>query len=120
MRCYRTLGDGNMSPRFARFALIGTAGRDIVSAVVRAFWHVPACLAWPRSLARAGGWFSPSRCLRRRRTLAPSRPPVGLFEYVGMTRFLADLFPVRVDVANRSTLKPIVRPTMKRDAIYAF
>jgi uncharacterized protein len=46
--------------------------------------------------------------------------PVGLFEYVGMTQYLADLFPVRVDVANRSTLKPLVRPTIERDAIYAF
>jgi hypothetical protein len=46
--------------------------------------------------------------------------PVGLFEYVEITQFLADLFPVRVDVANRSTLKPLVRPTIERDAIYAF
>ena len=48
------------------------------------------------------------------------RAPVGLFEYVGITQFLADLFPVRVDVANRSSLKPLVRPTIERDAIYAF
>jgi predicted nucleotidyltransferase len=46
--------------------------------------------------------------------------PVGLFEYVGITQFLADLFPVRADVANRSTLKPLVRPTIEPDAIYAF
>jgi uncharacterized protein len=46
--------------------------------------------------------------------------PVWLFEYVGITQYLADLFPVRVDVANRSTLKPLVRPTIERDAIYAF
>jgi uncharacterized protein len=45
---------------------------------------------------------------------------VGLFEYVGITQYLADLFPVRVDVANRSGLKPLVRPTIERDAIYAF
>jgi len=45
---------------------------------------------------------------------------VGLFEYVGITQFLADLFPVRVDVANRSSLKPLVRPMIERDAIYAF
>jgi predicted nucleotidyltransferase len=45
---------------------------------------------------------------------------VGLFEYVGITQFLADLFPVRVDVANRSSLKPLVRPRIERDAIYAF
>jgi uncharacterized protein len=29
--------------------------------------------------------------------------PVGLFEYVGITQYLADLFPIRVDVANRSS-----------------
>jgi uncharacterized protein len=46
--------------------------------------------------------------------------PVGLFEYVGITQYLADLFPFRVDVANRSSLKPLVRPTIERDAIYAF
>lgn len=46
--------------------------------------------------------------------------PVGLFEYVGITQYLADLFPVRVDVANHSSLKPLVRPTIERDAIYAF
>jgi uncharacterized protein len=45
---------------------------------------------------------------------------IGLFEYVGITQYLADLFPVRVDVANRSSLKPLVRPTIERDAIYAF
>jgi uncharacterized protein len=46
--------------------------------------------------------------------------PVGLFEYVGITQYLADLFPVRVDVANRSSLKPLVRPSVERDALYAF
>jgi predicted nucleotidyltransferase len=46
--------------------------------------------------------------------------PVGLFEYVGITQSLADLFPVRVDVANRSSLKPLVRPSVERDALYAF
>ena len=45
---------------------------------------------------------------------------VGLFEYVGITQYLADLFPVRVDVANRSSLKPLVRPSVERDALYAF
>jgi uncharacterized protein len=49
-----------------------------------------------------------------------TQAPVGLFEYVGITQYLADLFPTRVDVANRSSLKPLVRPTIERDAIYAF
>jgi uncharacterized protein len=46
--------------------------------------------------------------------------PVGLFEYVGIAQYLADLFPVRVDVANRSSLKPLVQPSVERDALYAF
>jgi uncharacterized protein len=46
--------------------------------------------------------------------------PVGLFEYVGITQYLPDLFPVRVDVANRSSLKPLARPSVERDALYAF
>jgi len=48
------------------------------------------------------------------------RAPVGLFEYVGITQYLADLFPVRVDIANRSSLKPLVRPNVERDALYGF
>jgi predicted nucleotidyltransferase len=46
--------------------------------------------------------------------------PVGLFEDVGITQYLTDLFPVRVDVANRSSLKPLVRSSVERDALYAF
>jgi uncharacterized protein len=46
--------------------------------------------------------------------------PVGLFEYVGITQYLADLFPNRVDVANHSSLKALVRPGAERDAVYAF
>ena len=46
--------------------------------------------------------------------------PVGLFEYVGITQYLGDLVPVRIDVANRSSLKPLVRPSIERDALYAF
>jgi uncharacterized protein len=45
---------------------------------------------------------------------------VGLFEYVGIMQYLADLFPVRVDVAKRSSLKPLIRPSVERDALYAF
>ena len=46
--------------------------------------------------------------------------PVGVFEYVGITQYLADLFPHRVDVANRRSLKALVRPSAERDAVYAF
>jgi uncharacterized protein len=46
--------------------------------------------------------------------------PVGLFEYVGIMQYLTDLFSVRVDVANRGSLKPLVRPSIERHALYAF
>jgi predicted nucleotidyltransferase len=46
--------------------------------------------------------------------------PVGVFEYVGITQYLSDLFPQAVDVANRDQLKPHVRVEAERDAIYAF
>ena len=45
---------------------------------------------------------------------------MGVFEYVGVANFIGDMFPVRVDVSNRKTLKPHVRPSAERDAIYAF
>jgi len=45
---------------------------------------------------------------------------VDLFGYVGITHYLADLFPMKVDVANRSALKPHVRPGAEQDAVYAF
>jgi hypothetical protein len=31
-----------------------------------------------------------------------------------------DLFPPHVDIAGRSSLKPLIRPAIERDAIYAF
>jgi len=43
-----------------------------------------------------------------------------LFAYIGLVQFIEDLFPIRVDVANRSQLKPFVRPSAERDAVYAF
>jgi uncharacterized protein len=46
--------------------------------------------------------------------------PVDLFEYVAITQYLKDLFAARVDVANRRSLKPMVRPYAERDAVYAF
>ena len=51
--------------------------------------------------------------------IAPDAP-VGLFEYVGIVHLIEDMFPMRVDVANREGLKPLVRPSAERDAIYAF
>jgi predicted nucleotidyltransferase len=45
---------------------------------------------------------------------------IGVFQYVGIVQFIEALFPMRVDVANREGLKPFVRPSAERDAIYAF
>ncbi len=45
---------------------------------------------------------------------------IGLYQYIGIIHYLEDMFPIRVDVANRSRLKAYVRPTAERDAIYAF
>lgn len=45
---------------------------------------------------------------------------IGLFGYVALIQFLEDLFPLRVDVANRRRLKPLVRPDIERNAVFAF
>jgi uncharacterized protein len=45
---------------------------------------------------------------------------IDLFEYVGITQYLSDLFPLRVEVADRRALKPLVRPSAEREAVYAF
>ncbi|MGD1037532.1 MAG: nucleotidyltransferase domain-containing protein [Roseiarcus sp.] len=51
--------------------------------------------------------------------IAPEAP-IGVFEYVEITQYLADLFPARVDVSNRRKLKPFVRPSAEREALHAF
>jgi predicted nucleotidyltransferase len=91
----------------------------------------PFCARTSRSFAIAECCTLP--CLARSRATRPGRQsdidilveiepdaPVGVFEYVGIIQYLADLFPGRVDVANRSSLKPFVRPSAERDAVYAF
>ena len=45
---------------------------------------------------------------------------LGLWEYVGVVDFIEEMFPSKVDVANRASLKPHVRPGAERDAVYAF
>jgi len=45
---------------------------------------------------------------------------IDLLDYVSITHYLSDLFPGRVDVANRSRLKSFVQPSAERDAVYAF
>lgn len=43
-----------------------------------------------------------------------------LFRYVGIVQYIEDLFSSPVDVANRAGLKPFVRPSVEREAVYAF
>ncbi|MGU3463933.1 nucleotidyltransferase family protein [Methylobacterium sp. C33D] len=44
----------------------------------------------------------------------------GVYGYVGLRHFIDDLFPIRVDVANRATPKARVRTHAERDAVFAF
>ena len=43
-----------------------------------------------------------------------------LWDYSGVCLYLEDLFPIKVDVAERAGLRDYVRPSAERDAIYAF
>ena len=45
---------------------------------------------------------------------------IGLFSYSGLVQFIQDQFPGRVDVANRTQLRPEIRGPAERDAVYAF
>jgi predicted nucleotidyltransferase len=45
---------------------------------------------------------------------------VDLWEYVGIRRHIESLFPDPVEVAGRDQLKPLVRASAEREAIYAF
>jgi predicted nucleotidyltransferase len=47
--------------------------------------------------------------------LDPARP-IGVFEYVGLKRYIEELFGRRVDVVNRHGLKPHVRGSATADA----
>lgn len=46
--------------------------------------------------------------------------PVGVYEYVRIKEYIANLFDGRVDVVDREGLKPYVRPAATSEAIYAF
>jgi predicted nucleotidyltransferase len=46
--------------------------------------------------------------------------PVGVYEYVRIKEYIASLFDGPVDVVERESLKPYVRPAATADAIYAF
>jgi predicted nucleotidyltransferase len=45
---------------------------------------------------------------------------VDLYAYVAITHYIASLFPVAVDVAEREQLLEPVRKTAEQDAVYAF
>jgi uncharacterized protein len=48
------------------------------------------------------------------------RAEVDLYDYVGITQFIAELFSASVDVVDRAMLIEPVRQTAERDAMYAF
>ena len=45
---------------------------------------------------------------------------LNVFEFVGIKRAVAELFPGRVDVVNAAALRPGVSRSVRRDLIYAF
>ena len=45
---------------------------------------------------------------------------IDIFEYVGIRRYISELFKRPVDVVTRNGLKPHVRPSAEADAIQAF
>jgi predicted nucleotidyltransferase len=45
---------------------------------------------------------------------------IGVFKYAGIRRYIAGLFTNPVDVVDRDSLRPRVRPSAENDAIYAF
>jgi predicted nucleotidyltransferase len=45
---------------------------------------------------------------------------ITVYDYVGLKEYIAGLFDGPVDVVNRKSLKPYIRPSAIADAIYAF
>jgi predicted nucleotidyltransferase len=45
---------------------------------------------------------------------------INVFDYVGIVEYVQGLFAEPVDVSNRESLKPHVRPTAERNAIRIF
>src|SRR5271166_7198168 len=45
---------------------------------------------------------------------------IGVYEYVALKDYIAQLFDGPVDVVSREGLKPYLRPALTADAIYAF
>ena len=45
---------------------------------------------------------------------------IGVYEYIGISNFIKDMFATEVDVSNRRALKDHLKSKIERDAIYAF
>ena len=45
---------------------------------------------------------------------------IGVFDYVGLKDYIAELFDAPVDVVSRKGLKPYIRPAATADALSAF
>ncbi len=45
---------------------------------------------------------------------------IGVFGFLEVVKLIEDLFQSKVDVSERQSLRPFVRPSAERDAIYAF
>ena len=45
---------------------------------------------------------------------------ITVYDYVGLKEYIASLFDGGVDVVDRESLKPYVRPAATADAVYAF
>jgi len=45
---------------------------------------------------------------------------IGVFKYAGIRRYISELFANPVDVVDRNSLRPHVRPSAENDAIHAF
>ena len=45
---------------------------------------------------------------------------ITVYDYVGLKEYIAGLFDGGVDVVNRESLKPYVRPAATADAVYVF
>ncbi|MGA2741641.1 MAG: nucleotidyltransferase family protein [Bryobacteraceae bacterium] len=51
--------------------------------------------------------------------LAPDQP-MGIFEYARLKIYVNEILDGAGDVANRKTLKPLLRDSILHDAVYAF
>jgi predicted nucleotidyltransferase len=90
--------------------------RDAILARLRE--HEPALRA-RRCSARARGDDRPDSDTDIMIALDPNFR-VSVFDYAGLKLDIASLFDGPVDVVNRDSLKPYVKPAATGDAIYAF